>query len=415
MPTATADLEWLQATDYSAVPTPVDLQSFFGIPPSPPEDLDRNIREKRKYWKSKQSKARSEEALRFSEAVLQAIDDGEDALKRGAAASGGGDAEFESATVDRAPTTVDEVWRELERLLFRGRHREALQRMEMYDAAWGSYPAFIDMRNVVILEAAQSDPSVVISPQLMDSAIAGARQVISQLGPSEVRYVTLLELLEVANRTDQIPAVFDEAFAAIANPSANFRVRRLTLSFKLQDWDSGLRTCVSLVNDAPGDRGLRSEIVQMIIARAVADLLPLDSETAVNHYRTAVAVAAWVADGVPEAEDFVRPHRMWASNSDQPVFGGNWQWRAFFALVTAFIALPLINRAAAKPAWQVVLTGPAAPGKEKKRAGKIMSQNRTWFLATRNSYVEAVHEHACLPWRSGSEWPSLDADKLFNF
>ena len=95
MTTATG-LDWLNATwDSRPRPPQLDLREFFGIPPSPPDALPGNIREKRKYWKKKQSKARSEEALQFAGAVLQAIADAEDALLRGSAATGGGDAEFQ--------------------------------------------------------------------------------------------------------------------------------------------------------------------------------------------------------------------------------------------------------------------------------------------------------------------------------
>ena len=52
MTTATA-IEWMDATEFAEVPTPRDLQEFFGIPPSPPDDLGANIRAKRKYWKKK--------------------------------------------------------------------------------------------------------------------------------------------------------------------------------------------------------------------------------------------------------------------------------------------------------------------------------------------------------------------------
>src|ERR1035441_1325906 len=90
MTTATA-LNWLNAADFAPVPAPGDLQEFFGIPPSPPEALGSNIREKRKYWKKKQQKARSDDALAYAGAVLQAIADAEDALTRGAAATGGGE------------------------------------------------------------------------------------------------------------------------------------------------------------------------------------------------------------------------------------------------------------------------------------------------------------------------------------
>jgi hypothetical protein len=416
MATAT-ELQWLQIADYSVTPTPTDLRQFFGIPPSPPEELDHNIREKRKYWKQKQSKARADEALAFATAVLSAIDDAEDALKKGGAAAGGNETPYGSNEVDRSPTTVDEVWRELERLLFRGRYRDALSRVESYEPRWGQYPAFIDMRNVVILETAQNDPTTEISTSLIESAITGARQVLTQLGPSEARYVTLIELLEAGHRESEIPAVFADANRAIPSPSASFRVRRLALTFRSQQWDEALRTCVALVLETPDDRALRSELVQMVIARVVKDLLPLTSEEAVASYRKVVAVAAWLANGVPEAEDFVRAHRMWAANADQGVFGGNWQWRAFFTVITAFIALPLINAAFSKPAWRVLLEGPALTNgaSKKKVASNTASRNRTWYLVTRNSYIQPVHENSRLPWQQGSEWPELDAATIFNF
>ena len=153
----------------------------------------------------------------------------------------------------------------------------------------------------------------------------------------------------------------------------------------------------------------------MIIGRVTAELLPLTTAAAVEQYQLVVATAAWIADGVPEAEDFVRVHRMWAANAGQPVFGGNWQWRAFFGLITLFIALPLINSSMAKPAWQILLAGPAL-GEQKRRKGAVQSQNRAWFLVTRNAYIEPVHEKSKLPWQQKpGQWPDVDLSTLFNF
>lgn len=414
MTTATA-LDWLDAADFAPVPTPGDLQEFFGIPPAPAEALGSNIREKRKYWKKKEQKARSDDALAFAGAVLQAIADAEDALTRGAAATGGGDTEFQPGATDRAPGSVEEVWRELERLLFRGRYRDALDRVQRYDERWGQYPAFVDVRSLVILEAAKNVPGLNFKPGVLEFAIAGARQVLQQIGPTEARYLTLVELLEVAGQADQIPGVFAEADRRLPAISASFRVRELEIRFKKETWTSVLRHCVQLVRESGDDRALRSELVQMIIARAVAELLPLKSAAAVQEYQTVVATAAWIADGVPEAEDFVRTHRMWASNADQPVFGGNWQWRAFFGLITLFIALPYLNSWLAKPAWQVLLNGPVL-GEGTKRQGSILSQNRAWFMVTRNAYVQPVHDTSKLPWQDRpGQWPEVDPSKLFNF
>lgn len=414
MTTATA-LDWLDQQDFAEVPTPCDLQEFFGIPPSPPEALDANIREKRKYWKKKQQKARSDEALEFSAGVLQAIADAEDALKRGAAATGSGESGFQPGAPDRAAASVDDVLRELERLLFRGRYRDALDRAAGYQEHWGLYPKFIDMRAVVILEAVQNVPGIRLDPGMLASAIADTRQTLQQIGPSEARYVTLIELLEVAGREEDIPAVFADANRRLLRISASFRVRELAIRFKKDTWEAVLRHCADLVKQSADDRALRSELVQMIIGRAVAELLPLKSPEAVRRYQMAVATAAWVADGVPEAEDFVRFHRMWASNADQPVFGGNWQWRAFLGLITLFVALPMLNSAMAKPAWQVLLTGPALTA-SKKRTNAVKSQNRIWFMVTRNAYVKQVHEKTKLPWQDQpGQWPDVDISTLFNF
>jgi hypothetical protein len=414
MPTATS-LDWLDTEDFAPVPTPRDLEEFFGIPPSPLEALDTNIREKRKYWKKKQQKARSDEALNFAGAVLQAIADAEDALKRGTAATGGGEREFRRGAADRGAASVDDVWRELERLLFRGRYREALDRVQQYEQRWGRYPNFVDMRAVVILEAVENVPGIRLHPGVLESAIAGERQVLQHIGPTEARYLTLVELLQVAGRPDEIPMVFAEASHRLPRISASFRVRELEIGFKKQPWTALLRYCIELVKEAGDDRALRSELVQMIIMRVSAELLPLKSPEAVQNYQTIVATAAWIADGVPEAEDFVRFHRMWASNADQPVFGGNWQWRAFFGLITLFTILPLLNASMAKPAWQVLLAGPSLAEPEKRKAAAI-SQDRTWYLVTRNAYIQPVHEKARLPWQEKpGQWPEIDTSTLFNF
>jgi hypothetical protein len=419
---AAAGTRWLESADFASEPTPGDLREFFGIPPDPPEALGENIRSKRKHWKKKQDKARSTEGRKFAEAVLQAIAEAEDVLTRGATASGtatsgtpGGNKSGFGSTADREPRTIDDVWRELERLLFRGRYHEALERVRGYEARWGKYPNFVDLRAEVILEAAQNIPGASLDPQLVESAITGARWAIEKIGPTEARYLTLVDLLEAVGRGSQVPEVFADAARQLPKLSVSFQVRELSTRFATQEWIPLLRRCVGLVSEAGEDRALRSELVQMIIERAVAELLPLSSAETVRLYQTVVATATWIADGVPEAEDFVRLHRMWAANADQPVFGGDWQWRAFFGLITLFIALPLINSAMARPAWQILLAGPAEFSGRRRQVGGA-SRNRAWFMVTRNSYIEPVHEKTRLPWQDRpGQWPADDYTTLFNF
>jgi hypothetical protein len=70
-----------------------------------------------------------------------------------------------------------------------------------------------------------------------------------------------------------------------------------------------------------------------------------------------VDAAAWCSHGVPEAEDMVRVHRMWATNAGQRVFIGSWKLRSFFAVCTGFISLPIHNWMRSAPAWQVFIKG----------------------------------------------------------
>jgi hypothetical protein len=415
--TTTTDALWVSTTDYPVDPRPQDLQEFFGIPPDPPEALDGNIREKRKHWKKKQSKARSDEALGFAEAVLQAIAEAEDALKRGAEVHGATTGPLgASGPARRAAATVDDVWRELERLLFRGRYREALDRMVAYEPRWGTHPAFIDIRAAVILDVVQNAPEHKVATGLLWSAIEGARQALQTMGPSEARYVTLIELLEAAGDVAGAARATNEAIAAVPAASLTFRLKQFARTLAERSWPEVLRLATAM--DAQGgdaDRTLRSELVQLLMAKAGAELLPICSGDDLAEYRRVVATAAWIAQGVPEAEDFVRFHRMWATNADQKVFAGNWQWRALFGILTAFVGLPLLNLMAGKPAWRVVLDGPPA-GDSRMSRRRLISRNRSWFLVTRNAYLEIVHDDIRLPWQQRSgQWIELDPEPLFDF
>ena len=149
MPTATAHRMARHGPTSRRRRLPRDLQEFFGIPPSPPEALGANIREKRKYWKKKQQKARSDDALAVAGAVLQAIADAEDALTRGAAATGGGDGGVPARAARPAR-------RDVRRRRAGGSSNDSCSaaatatrwtRVQRYEERWGEYPRFIDMRS----------------------------------------------------------------------------------------------------------------------------------------------------------------------------------------------------------------------------------------------------------------------------
>lgn len=408
--TATTEIEWLHETDYPASPTPTDLKEFFGIPPAPDTDnsLNENIREKRKLWRGKSAKSRTDEARKRADAVLNAIAEAEDSIKRGAASDGARSNENQFDADPSVLATLDDVWRRIEMLLFRGRHQEALDAVKVARDRFEQDPRFLDMRAMVVLEFAQSGPHVALPPGLLAQAIADARAVLEALPRTEAHYSTLIELLEFDGRSSEAATVYEHATTELKNPSPGFRVGRLRLMLPDQDWPRILHLAVDLVKQSLDDRALRSEIVQLLIKGAASTFMPLDDLGEIVTYRNIVETAAWIADGVPEAEDFVRPHRMWASNSDQAVFAGDWQWRAFWGLITGFVALPILNGLKSRPAWKIVLEGPGiAQGDLKPRARK--RADRAWFLVTNNSYLETAHEDIQLPWQNAAgQWPDLD-------
>ncbi|MCB0973117.1 MAG: hypothetical protein KDB86_01005 [Actinobacteria bacterium] len=406
--------QWLLEAEFPEHSTPQDLYSFFGIPPDPAEDLERNIREKRKVWRKKSAKGRSSEAKRLSAAVLQAIDEAEDALLRGAEVANFDRPEQTTSTrVD--PRSIESIWAEIETLLYRGRYQATLERLDNYGTEWSADPRFRELRSTVILDIAQTEPQLLRGSQAVADALKDARRAIAELGPSEPRFLTLIDLYDAVGEHRQADQAFAEAMQKVEHPSAVLRARQLKITARDGDISALLRVAIDLVRGTPDDRGLRSESVQAIMEAVTRQVLPVRDETTLVYYKDAVAVASWIADGVPEAENFMRPHRMWAANVDQRIFSGNWQWRALGGILSGFLLLPLINRAFSKPGWKILLDGPAQAG-EVRSARRAKKQDRTYFLVMRNNYVKTAHAGVKLPWQAvAGHWIEIDPTSLFDF
>jgi hypothetical protein len=108
-------------------------------------------------------------------------------------------------------------------------------------------------------------------------------------------------------------------------------------------------------------------------------MLPIRSAADLTRYSELIGVAAWCAYGVPEAEDRVRPYRMWAINAGKRVFVGSDRMRSFLAVITGFISLPVHNYLRSQPAWQVFNEG---MGKELTDA---------FFIVAAPAYVQRIH------------------------
>jgi hypothetical protein len=404
--------QWVYIADFPQQPGPQDLKEFFGIPPSPDtkEQLSKNIRKKRTTWHSKTNKG-SEEGRRHAEMVMSAISEAEDALGKGGTASGSANGSKEYDYDAAAPAlTLEQVWRKIELLLLRGRHADAWAAVTASHDQYSTDPKFLDLRAIVTLDLARNNP-LALPPGMVEVAIGDARSTLTTFGYAESHVTTLIELLDVAGRSAEADTVFGDALTKIVNPSAGFRLRRLQMLLRKDDWRAVLFSAVELVKASPDDRWLRSEVTHLLVDAAVKAFLPITDEHKVAGYRNAIDTAAWVAHGVPEAEEFIRPHRMWSANSDQPVFAGSWQKRAMIALLTGFIALPFLNAARSKPAWKLLLLGPASM-QNIKNGQRIVMAERAWFL-TRTDCVVGAHDSVQLPWQTApNQWPEPQVEFL---
>jgi hypothetical protein len=123
---------------------------------------------------------------------------------------------------------------------------------------------------------------------------------------------------------------------------------------------------------------VRSEATDILVTWA-ATMLPIRSGSDLTRYREMIGVAAWCSYGVPEAEDKVRAHRMWATNAAKRVFVGSTRMRSFLAVCTGFISLPIHNYVRSQPAWQVFNEG----------QGKDVTE--AFYVVAGPAYVQKIH------------------------
>jgi hypothetical protein len=216
--------------------------------------------------------------------------------------------------------------------------------------------------------------------RLADQALA--QQVDEPRGLERVAtWESKVGLLLALERPSELLHAVQEAEAALGELPGRMRVHRAEGLMMLGRVDEGMTEAVRAVVAARGERALlsavRARCTKMLVHRVVQELLPITSSDGMARYVEAVGVAAWCARGVPDAEDLVRPHRLWAAQVDQRVFAGNRELRSFFAVCTAFGSLFLHNRARSKPAWRVFVQGPEA--------------GPTWELVGRSGFVRAAH------------------------
>jgi tetratricopeptide (TPR) repeat protein len=358
---------WLESLDLPAQPAPNDIRAFFGVPPDPEEELDENISKKRRHWRSKtRQNVTSEVAKRKVDQALRIIAALEQQLKRGVVDENLDLERLREEFSAEPETRVDELgdlWRILEELLAGGRLEEALRvandARTRFEGARQAEAAFGWM--AMIASRSANGASDVLRKEglvALEAAIAAGETTVDAYTWKAILQLDLdapegaLETLEEAEGTlkeELGPWMWShrcEAHAALARP------------------EEALEDAKRAVDAGTDDLALRSNTVTALINAARIGLLPLASDEQLHRYQALIEWAAWCAIGAPEAEDRVRPYRLWAVEAESRAYTGRIELRSIIAVASGFLLLPFLNRLRSKPHWKVLYDGPGPTGDE---------------------------------------------------
>jgi hypothetical protein len=352
------------------------MLEFFGIPPHTMEALDANIGKKRRQWNAKSNSGNPAGRAKAAE-VLKLIQNISTGIKRGVMddQSGGAEAEIPASVFQ----TLEELWRILEEYVFADDYDEALRVAREAVGRWHNADAAAALAWVV---TSLVNVSGFAHPQLVAEGLAAAEHAVREQ-PGEVRnWESVTSLLLASSRVPEAVAAIDQAErATTGRATAMLYLLRTRAMAVMKRPDEAMAAAVRAVTRAQPEvaAAIRSELTDILAAWAAA-MLPIRSSADFTRYEELIGVAAWCSYGVPEAEDRVRPYRMWAINAGKRVFVGSDRMRSFLAVITGFISLPIHNYMRSKPAWQVFIEG---IGKE--------PATDYFFIVAAPAYVQRIH------------------------
>jgi hypothetical protein len=334
-----------------------EMLTFFGIPPHGPEQLDENIGGKRRVWHAKTNSGNPGGRAKAKE-VEELIQRLSQALKRGVLDSEGGGASAEIP--DAVFETIDELWRIISEYVFADDYEQAL--LVAREAV--NRPGMSTKAATVLAWVISTGFSnrAFAHPSLLAEGMQAAETAVREQ-PGEARnWESRVGLLIASSQPQDAIAALGEAEKNLnGHMTGMLHLMRVRVAIGLGQAEEAMLSAVRAVHTARHAAGVvtavRSEATDLLVTWVAANLLPIKSVADLKRYVEMVDVAAWCSYGIPEAEDQVRVHRMWAANAGQRVFTGSWKLRSFLAVCTGFISLPIHNYVRSSPAWQVFSEG----------------------------------------------------------
>ena len=355
------------------------MLSFFGIPPYSEDRLNDNILKKRRSWYAKTS-ANNAVGRERATRVVELIERVTEALKRGATVDLDGGAAAEEIP-EEIFNTLEDLWRLVSEYVFADDYERALRVSRRAAAMWGPGSGSASVLAWVV--ATGFDSGALVNPAVLAEGLAAAADAV-QAAPLEARnWESQVSLLLAAGRAEDALVAADRATAALPARTARLEIMRAAGLLGVSRIDDAALAAVRAVHQAGADPNtasvIRSQATRLLVDWLATNLLPIKSRPGLAQYVELVQVAAWCSNGVPEAEDLVRVHRLWATNAGQRVFVGSWKLRSFLAVCTGFVSLPVHNYLRSQPAWRVFLTGLDGGGSE-----------AFWIVAS-PQYVQDAH------------------------
>lgn len=353
----TATDGWISVSKLESGASQQSVYQFFGIPPYSSDRLDQNITKKRNSWYQKSNcgnpvgRAKAKEVVDLINKVARAV-------KRGAAedTGGGADTEIPAAIFE----TLEELWKIISEYVLADDYDEALRAAREAVSRWGSTPDTAAVFGWVV--ATGFSTGNLINPGLLIEGLQASELAVQRQSGEVRNWESRISLLVASSRMQDALGSLTTAERALAGRlTGRLHILGARALFALNNAEQATVAAIRAVRAALPDptmaSAIRADATELLVRYAVTNLLPIKSSAALNQYVEMVNAAAWCADGVPEAEDLVRAHRMWAVNAQKRVFVGSWKLRSFFAVCTGFISLPIHNYLRSSPAWQVFIDG----------------------------------------------------------
>lgn len=387
--------EWVQLTEPASL-SQDDIFKFFGIPPSPQENLENNIKSKRQFWTKR---ANGPGGRELAVKVKQNIQNLSKVLKEGAVPERivpSGDGKYQ--VLGDAATPL-EFADQLEMFLRAGDWANVLATARFGLEKWPDNTDVVVAVALALSELARDLPS--ISQDIRVFAASSTDWALTRAPSNPNVWLAKARVVLAFGTVEDVEALETRATAQNVSLPAELYGIVATASFRTGDTAGGIKRLVRSVESSNGDPGVRSVATDSMIREVLIPMLPLTNGREAQAFAEAVQAAAWIAEGVPESEAELVKFRIWATESRARVFIGDPTLKSFLGVLTGFVALPVYSKVASRPGWRVLKDGPSNKNSWLQ-----------WIDVADGEFIEELHQLSQRPfaWQrtAGEKWPTRE-------